>query len=209
MQILSPLAAAAHGYSGNLPFYNRPSSYKSADAGNYHGRSGYDNAGYNSKKVNGKIPTGIASVKNATVLLSPQKLSIGGPSSPEASTFKAVGSNNLVNLATGDFSYSIPLLDVGGYPVNLFYSGGVTMEQEASWVGLGWNINPGTVNRNMRGVPDDFNGTDSLVQTQNVKPNRTWGGEIGADVEIFGLKKPLSLNVGGSIGFSYNNYFKQ
>lgn len=138
-------------------------------------------------------------------LLSPEKLNIGGPSSPEAVSFKAVGSNNLVNLATGDFSYSIPLLDVGGYPVNLFYTGGIAMEQEASWVGLGWNINPGTVSRNMRGVPDDFNGTDLMTQTQHVKPNRTWGGDLALDVEYVGIKFP-KIGLGGSIGFSYNNY---
>ena len=131
-----------------------------------------------------------------------EKLAIGGPASPEASSFKAAGADNLVNLFTGDFSYSIPLLDVGGYPVNLFYSGGITMDQDASWVGLGWNINPGTVSRNMRGIPDDFNGTDLLTQTQNVKPNRTWTGEIGVDGEILGIKPHIPL----SLGFSYNNY---
>jgi len=140
---------------------------------------------------------------HAARIMSPDSVAMGGPSSPEASSFKAVGSNNLVNLFTGDFSYSIPLLDVGGYPVNLFYSGGVTMEQEASWVGLGWNINPGSVSRNMRGVPDDFNGTDSLIQTQNLKPNKTYGGEVGADAELLGIKEP---NLGLSVGFSYNNY---
>ncbi len=160
---------------------------------------------YPTKILNHKINK--LTLKMPSIPLASQKLNIGGPSAPEASSFKAVGSNNLVNLATGDFSYSVPLLDVGGYPVNLFYSGGVTMEQEASWVGLGWNINPGTVNRNMRGVPDDFNGTDSLKQEQNIKPNRTWGGELGADVEFIGLKKPdLSVALGASIGFSYNNY---
>lgn len=128
---------------------------------------------------------------------------IGGPSAPEATSFKTVGSDNLVNLFTGDFSYSIPLMDVGGYPVNLFYSGGISMEQEASWVGLGWNINPGTVSRNMRGVPDDFNGEDQLTQYQNMKPNRTYGGEVGADVELLGLKKP---KIKLSLGFSHNNY---
>lgn len=128
---------------------------------------------------------------------------IGGPTQPEVTSFKAVGSDNLVNLFTGDFSYSVPLLDVGGYPVNLFYSGGITMEQEASWVGLGWNINPGTVSRNMRGVPDDFNGTDLLTQTQNVKPNRTWGAEVGLDPELLGKDAP-QINL--SIGASYNNY---
>ena len=138
-----------------------------------------------------------------TASISEQKEFIGGPIAPEASSFKAVGSDNLVNLFTGDFSYSIPLMDVGGYPINLFYNGGISMEQEASWVGLGWNINPGTVNRNMRGVPDDFNGEDELVQYQNMKPNRTYGGEAGTDVEIFGFKKP---NAQFSSGISYNNY---
>ena len=130
------------------------------------------------------------------------KPTIGGPGSPEAASFKAVGSDNLVNLFTGDFSYSLPLLDVGGYPVNLFYNGGITMDQEASWVGLGWNINPGTVNRNMRGIPDDFNGTDLLTQTQNVKPNRTWTGEVAVDPEVLGIKIPVKL----ALGVSYNNY---
>src|ERR1700744_3214127 len=115
---------------------------------------------------------------------------IGGPNSPEASSFKAVGTDNLVNLFTGDFSYSIPLLDVDGYPVNIFYNGGISMEQEASWVGLGWNINPGSVNRNMRGVPDDFDGTDQVTQVQQVKPNKTWGGEVGIDNELLGIKEP-------------------
>jgi len=120
---------------------------------------------------------------------------IGGPATPEASSFKSVGSDNLVNLFTGDFSYSIPLLDVDGYPVNLFYNGGITMEQEASWVGLGWNINPGSVSRNMRGVPDDFNGSDTLVQTQNVKPNRTWGAEIGSMENCWGSKNRISTSM--------------
>ncbi|MBI3883197.1 MAG: hypothetical protein HY305_03025, partial [Sphingobacteriales bacterium] len=128
--------------------------------------------------------------KQTSFLYAPDKVDIGGPLSPEASTFHTVNSDKLVNLFTGDFSYSIPLLDVGGYPVNLFYNGGIGMDQEASWVGLGWNINPGAVSRNMRGIPDDFNGDDLLIQEQNVRPNRTFGAEAGIDLEIFGLKTP-------------------
>ena len=131
---------------------------------------------------------------------------IGGPSQPEMSAFKSAGTDNLVNLFTGDFSYNIPLLDVGGYPVNIFFDGGVGMEQEASWVGLGWNINPGNVNRNMRGIPDDFNGEDLLIQKQNVKPNTTWGVTLGADFELVGIKNPFSGSVGASLGISFNNY---
>ena len=134
---------------------------------------------------------------------------IGGPSQPEMSSFKSVGTDNMVNLFTGDFSYNIPLLDVGGYPVNIFYDGSITMEQEASWVGLGWNINPGTVNRNMRGVPDDFDGTDLLKQTQLMKPNITWGFSAGYDLELVGIKDLANIvsgSVGASLDLSFNNY---
>jgi hypothetical protein len=141
---------------------------------------------------------------------------IGGPSQPEMSSFKPVSANNLVNLFSGDFSYNIPLLDVGGYPVNIFYDANITPEQEASWVGLGWNINPGAVTRNMRGVPDDFDGSDIMQQTQAMKPNRTWGVNVGADFEILGIKKffggllsqttSTGFTAGLNLGVSFNNY---
>lgn len=129
-------------------------------------------------------------------------LNIGGPGQPEMSSFKSVGADNMVSLFTGDFSYNIPLLDVGGYPVNIYYDGGITPEQEASWVGLGWNINPGNINRNMRGVPDDFNGQDTLRQLQIMKPNKTWGLGIGADAELLGIKVPVKAE----LGVAFNNY---
>lgn len=133
---------------------------------------------------------------------------IGGPSQPEMASFKSVGTDNMVNLFTGDFNYNIPLLDVGGYPVNIFYDGSISMEQEASWVGLGWNINPGTVSRNMRGIPDDFNGTEELKQTQKMKPNKTWGISLGANLELMGkgILRNFEGSVGASLGFSLNNY---
>lgn len=131
---------------------------------------------------------------------------IGGPSQPEMTSFKSVSTDNMVNLFTGDFSYNIPLLDVGGYPVNIYYDGAVGLEQEASWVGLGWNINPGSISRNMRGIPDDFDGTEIMTESQNVKPNITWGGRAGADFELAGIKNLISGNIGVSLGASYNNY---
>jgi hypothetical protein len=202
--ILLPFSAAAHNNGSLRNDYgrgNNRANIKNAKPANIANKN--KNAVYNSKNIIAKaVKTNLPNKENNAARY-PKKVHIGGPSSPEASSFKAIGSDNLVNLFTGDFSYSIPLLDVGGYPVNLFYSGGITMEQEASWVGLGWNINPGSVSRNMRGVPDDFNGEDKLIQTQNVKPNRTWGGEVGIDGEVIGKKKP---NINLSLGVSYNNY---
>lgn len=129
---------------------------------------------------------------------------IGGPGQPEMSSFKSVGADHMVSTFTGDFSYNIPLLDVGGYPINIFYSSGITMDQEASWVGLGWNINPGTVNRNMRGIPDDFNGTDMIVEKQDMKPDQTWGVTGAAGLKVFGVPF-VDHNLKASLGLSYNN----
>jgi hypothetical protein len=141
------------------------------------------------------IPVKMSAVKNS------RKLDIGGPSQPEMSAFKPVGADNMVDPFSGDFSYNIPLLDVGGYPVNIFYNSGISMDQEASWVGLGWNINPGTINRNMRGLPDDFNGSDIITKTQFMKPDKTFGVNVGGRVEIFGG----ALGIGIEGGIFYNN----
>ena len=106
---------------------------------------------------------------NAKALLkAPAKTMIGGPGQPETSTFKSVGADNMVNLFTGDFSYNIPLLDVDGYPINIFYNAQPTMDQEASWVGLGWNINPGT----MKALPRIKNGscTMRIPTSRNKRP---------------------------------------
>lgn len=126
----------------------------------------------------------------------------GGPSQPEVQSFEPVGTSQMVDLFTGDFTYNIPLIDVGGYPVNLSYNSGVTMDQEASWVGLGWNINPGVINRNMRALPDDFNG-DEVIKEFNIKKNETYGVNAGVGFELFGIDG-LGLHVG--LGLSYNNY---
>ncbi|MCR6720404.1 MAG: hypothetical protein NVV59_08930 [Chitinophagaceae bacterium] len=133
-------------------------------------------------------------------LVEEDKVDIGGPGQPEMSSFKSAGVDNMVNLFTGDFSYNIPLLDLGGYPVNIFYNGGVSMDQEATWVGLGWNLNPGTINRNMRGLPDDYNGKDEIVNVQSLKPDRTIGVSHSRQIETAG--RPLSA--GYSLGIFYN-----
>lgn len=83
-----------------------------------------------------------------------------GPSQPEVQSFEPVGTTQMVDLFSGDFNYNIPLLNLpgpnGGYPINLAYHAGVSMDDEASWVGLGWNLNVGALVRNMRGLPDEF-----------------------------------------------------
>ncbi|PQJ80298.1 hypothetical protein [Polaribacter porphyrae] len=87
-----------------------------------------------------------------------------GPNAPEAASFEPVDATDMVNLVTGNLSYVLPLLNVpspeGGYPISLSYHAGIAMEQEASWVGLGWSINPGSINRAVNGYPDDWGKTN-------------------------------------------------
>ena len=136
----------------------------------------------------------------------------GGPSQPEVQSFEPIGTTQMVNPFSGDFTYNVPLLDVGGYPVNLSYHSGVGMDQEASWVGLGWNINPGVINRNMRGLPDDFKG-DVVKMTNNMKDNMTLKLVASVDladlIEVFGFspkKFVKKLDMGFKLGLLYNNY---
>lgn len=133
----------------------------------------------------------------------------GGPDQPEVQSFTPIGTSDMVDPFTGDFSYNIPLMDVDGYPINIAYSAGVTMDQEASWVGLGWNLNPGVVNRSMRGIPDEFNGVDTVRKEMNLRRNWTVGGSVRADVEIFGGTITDVVDGGvlnASFGINYNNY---
>src|SRR5579863_6422534 len=83
-----------------------------------------------------------------------------GPTSPEAMSFEPVDTTDLVNLQTGAFAYNLPLIQVpgpeGGYPLSLSYHAGIGPNVDASWVGLGWTLNPGAINRSVNGFPDDW-----------------------------------------------------
>ena len=113
-------------------------------------------------------------------------------------------SQQLVDPFTGDFSYAIPLVDVGGYPLNLNYNANVGMEGDASWVGLGWSLNPGAITRSMRGLPDDFKG-DTVIQNTFLKPHE-YEAKRDAKEDNVGPKTLASAgggsSTGASIGFS-------
>lgn len=143
-----------------------------------------------------------------------------GPSQPEVQSFEPINTTQMVDLFTGDFNYNIPLFNLpgpnGGYPVNLAYHAGVTMDDEASWVGLGWNVNVGSLVRNMRGLPDEFqshtkSGTldaiddsyDYVEVQSDMKQSWTLGGRGGLHAEVVGADLQLA-NLSASI--YYNNY---
>lgn len=139
-----------------------------------------------------------------------------GPAQPEMKGFEPIGNSDMVDLSSGDFSYNIPLMDVGGYPVNLAYGSGAGMDDEASWVGYGWNVNVGSVNRNLRGLPDDFNGTDEVQREMSTKDHKTYGGKFSMTVDVLGIpvtkfksnkkKRKLNLNLTVSVGVRVDNY---
>ncbi|MBO9573311.1 MAG: hypothetical protein J7497_14055, partial [Chitinophagaceae bacterium] len=139
-----------------------------------------------------------------------------GPSQPEMKGFEAINASEMVDLFSGDFSYNIPLMDVGGYPVNLAYHSGSGMDEEAGWTGYGWNVSVGNLNRQLRGVPDDFNGSDLLEREMNIKDNITKGGRFSASLDLLGIpvskvkkkkkRKKLNLTLTVSAGVQVNNY---
>ena len=111
-----------------------------------------------------------------------------GPSAPEFSSFEPVDTTDMVNMATGDFVYNMPLLEVpgpeGGYPLSLSYHAGIKPAQEASWVGLGWTLNPGAINRVVNGASDDSFNSQQVVSDY-------WDG---------GSATSTARNIGLSIG---------
>lgn len=139
----------------------------------------------------------------------------GGPAQPEFNSFTPIGTSDMVNLSSGDFNYNIPIMDVGGYPLNLSYDSGITMDQEATWVGLGWNLNIGQINRQVRGLPDDFKG-EEVKYKNNLKPNKTKGMTFALNAAGLGIEtlnaagtsqdSATSLSLNAAITLEHNNY---
>jgi YD repeat-containing protein len=100
-----------------------------------------------------------------TVSLSNNKISAKGTGTPVSAS-----TSNMVDGYTGDFKYSVPLVNLPGpngenVPINLNYHAGIKVNQSASWIGLGWDYNPGEISRQIVNAPDDYNG--KLVNEMN------------------------------------------
>ncbi len=138
-----------------------------------------------------------------------------GPSQPEFMGFQAVSVKEHVDPFTGDFSYTIELGSVDGVlPITLSYSSSaVTPETEASWVGLGWNLNLGGLQRSVNNVPDDAKGDPFTVQ-RNIKENWSFAVTAYLDPEMIGvelpedLKEVLGIMMGLTVGYeAYGGFF--
>lgn len=148
----------------------------------------------------------------------------GGPHQIEYTSYEEPGATDMVNLLTGDFTYNIPLLTIpgpeGSFTVPIFYHAGIGLEDEASWVGLGWNINAGSISRQIAGYPDDSYDAPITINVQDpggsgyvknyVLYKRTWDSQkgYGGGINFFGLAgadwEGGSLKSGMALGMNFN-----
>jgi hypothetical protein len=154
----------------------------------------------------------LVEIITSTVLPSLSFALTSGPTAPEATSFEPVDTTDMVNLFTGDLIYNTPLLEIpgasGGYPLSLSYHAGIQPDLDASWVGLGWTLNPGSITRLVNGYPDDS-------KDVNVNNHFYWKGisqttySIGATVGIgqgASVTAGLSFTQDSHRGFSVNPY---
>jgi len=85
------------------------------------------------------------------------------PPSPNAASIQKYGNTN-VSLYTGAAQVDIPIYTVTDkdlkLPISLNYSGsgGIKVQEVASWVGIGWSLNAGgAITRVINGIADDLN----------------------------------------------------
>jgi len=129
-----------------------------------------------------------------------------GPSQPEYTNYESAETTDVVNLLTGDLTYSIPLVNLpgpgGGFTMPLAYHSGLTLEHEASWVGLGWSLNPGAIARSVNQYHDDAwgdltNSNDKLV----VHVENTGGYGYSNNYILFQTSYDSNKGYGGSMSF--------
>jgi len=109
-----------------------------------------------------------------------------GPTQPEFASFEPVSTSNMVNPFTGQFTYNLPVLAIpgpngSGYALSLSYHSGLSAEEDASWVGYGWTLNPGAVTRMKRGFPDDYD--NASVRYWNKVP-KNWTTTVGKKLKL-------------------------
>ena len=130
-----------------------------------------------------------------------------GPNAPEFSSFEPVATTDMVNIFSGDFTYNLPVVNIpgpdgGGYAMSLSYHSGVSSEEEASWVGFGWSLNPGAINRQKRGLPDDYKKAN-VTKYNKTRPNWTIGAKLDVGLEI--MSWDLSENPNSEGAYSEDN----
>ncbi len=96
-------------------------------------------------------------------------IAILGYSKELHSQIQTLDPQKTVNIPTGKMGFSLPLGTVQGvngndFPIQLNYSAGISLHQEASEVGLGFSCGIGGISRKVVYVPDDLTGDHFTVQ---------------------------------------------
>ena len=113
----------------------------------------------------------------------------GGPSQPEFSSFTPVSTSGMVDENSGSFSYNLPVISIPGpngmgYALSLSYQNTISVDAEASWVGLGWTLNPGNISRQVQGYPDDYSEAE-VIKWNKSRPNWTASATKRLGIEFF------------------------
>lgn len=103
---------------------------------------------------------------------------------PEASKFsyKSVGSVDF----HGDYNASIPLMTLPGrggldFPISISYKAGIKTLDKATWVGLGWNLDVGSIGRIVNFLPD----CDSTRNRGIMKGNVRFGRQLPENSDVY------------------------
>jgi YD repeat-containing protein len=145
------------------------------------------------------------------------------PSSADVASFaKCVDAP--MNISNGLPQISIPIYTISSgniqMPINLNYnSSGIKVEEAASFVGLGWNLNSGpSLVRSVRGLPDDrSNGymyssyLDQIDQVYNMYLTADDATLLNYDFEIKNLKHDLEPDIFtfNALGYSGSFFWNQ
>lgn len=143
------------------------------------------------------------------LVLFPAFAQTSGATAPEVAQFEPVDITDLVNLATGDFQYALPVGSLPGapggtFPLSLNYKAGVRLAQEASWVGLGWNLQPGSISRAVRAYPDDYLAAP-IYTTERLRSTYSYSVGIGFQGANVGVNWDNHGGFGGQVGVSLGN----
>ncbi len=128
-----------------------------------------------------------------------------GPRQPEFSTFESVSTSGMVNEFTGAFTYNLPVVSIPGpngvgYALSLAYHSNPSPEEEASWVGYGWTLSPGAINRVKQGFPDEYDGASIDYW------NKTRGSFTATATKRIGMEVWSSENVLGGLSGGFSGY---
>ncbi|MEO0570801.1 MAG: hypothetical protein AAF039_03780 [Bacteroidota bacterium] len=128
------------------------------------------------------------------------------PNSPEAEAFAKYGDFD-VSMHTGTPDIAVPIYMIKGREMDInlslsYDASGIKVEQLASWVGLGWNLNAGgRITRQANGLPDDY------IQGNYTSTN---DGRTGKRNDLLGKMNSYLDNTSKtfSSAIAVENYFK-